>query len=455
MAATGTFKGIGGRLWELRDNDRQDEAESVPQYPATGQTKVTNAADLTLPQLSLIFVSVVAALLPSVLGLGRTVLYVDPGSITEDTRATPPSSFRRLCDALAVAESEDTILLHPGRYDAAVERFPLQIEKAVTICSTGGPDETVFIGPPREAVFEVTAPGVEIRGIGIEHMGTGITVLADDVVITGNRIELLSSASNVGTCGVWLAGARRARVTENAFVNCGLALAGPRVGAADSDQPALTGLFEVGHDPEWFTTHVITGNTVNGRPLMYRVGAMGCLSGAGAGQVIIAGCSGVTISGLDISCASIGLQIAHCTEVRILDCNFHGNSLFGLYVAYSDGCSVMNVSATGNNHGLDVRASSGTELCSSIADGNEQGVFLSYTQGTLLFDGSVCDNGVGVFLGNCSSCALHGNSISANRLGIQAQHSEGLWIIRNQVTGNELSGIRLSPGSDRSTILDN
>jgi len=377
---------------------------------------------------------------------------LDPAGVAEEGVSLYYSSFS---DALVAAEDGDAILLAPGRYDATVERFPLKIEKAVAICSVSGPAETVFIGPPREAVFEVAAPGVEISGIGIEHMGTGITVLADDVVITGNRIELLPSASNVGTCGIWLAGARRAHVTENALIDCGLALAGPRVGTADSDQPALTGLFEVGHDPEWFTTHVITSNTVNGRPLMYCVGAMGYLSGAGTGQVIIAGCSGITISGLDISCASMGLQIAHCAGVRILDCEFQGNSLFGLYVVYSVDCSIVNVRATGNNHGLDVRASGRAELCSCIAEDNEQGVFLSYTQGTLLFDGSVYDNGVGVFLGNCNSGMLYGNRISANRLGIQAQHSEGLRIVRNQVTGNELSGVRLSPGSDRSTILDN
>jgi len=381
------------------------------------------------------------------------VLTVDPSLAASNDH--PVSCFSSLSEALLSAGPGDTILLGPGRYDLALERFPITIDKPVTIRSVGGPEKTVFLGPRREEAFIVTAPGVDISGITIQHMGIGIVVMADDVRITDSRIELLPSLLGVFTCGVWLVGARHAHIAGNEFYDCGLAIAGPQPSAADGEEPSLTGIFLVGHDERWFTTHLIEDNLVNGRPLIYLVDSTGGTVPEAAGQVIVAGCSDIMISGLEISRASIGVQIAHSRAVRVTNCKLTKNSLFGLYIVYSNGCRVSGVQAFDNNHGIDLRASAGAVVSGCALVANEQGVFLSYTEDRLLSSCEVSENGVGVFSGGSTGDMFFCNRIVGNRHGVLAEGGDGLQIIENRIEKNEISGVRLSPGCRNAIIMGN
>ena len=71
----------------------------------------------------------------------------------------------------------------------------------------------------------------------------------------------------VTSCGIWLVGAKNARLTGNRFIGCGVCLAGPPITESSFGKPVLTGLYEVGYDIEFFTTHLMENNLVNGRPL--------------------------------------------------------------------------------------------------------------------------------------------------------------------------------------------
>ncbi|MBC7097874.1 right-handed parallel beta-helix repeat-containing protein [Candidatus Bipolaricaulota bacterium] len=378
------------------------------------------------------------------------VLTVDPNLAT-----LTDSCFGSLSEALLSASPGDTILLAPGRYDPTVERFPINIDKPVTIRSLNGPGETVFVGPQRQEVFLITAPGAELRGITIQHMGTGIAVMADGVRIIENRIELLPSLPWVFTCGVWLVGAREAQIVGNELFDCGLAIAGPRPSPGDIDKPSLTGIFLVGEDRRWFTTHLIEGNLVNGRPLFYLADSTGVIVPETAGQVIIAGCSDITISNLKITDASVGVQIVHSRDIRVRDSELAENSLFGLYIAYTSGCQVSGVQALRNNHGIDLRASTGSLVSGCTLAENEQGLFLSHTEDCLVSNCTISENGVGIFSGSTTGDVIFGSSILGNRHGVLAQETDGLQIVENHIVGNGISGVRLSAGCRDSAIVGN
>ena len=184
-------------------------------------------------------------------------------------------------------------VLNPGIYKEPAE---------FSLCEQGDNDllgrgcaDTVTSGPPLKAVFEVRAADVQIEGVTVEFKRSGILVFADDARIRDNRLLLASPVYRQTSCGIWLAGARRAQVSGNEFTQCGLAIAGPPTSDSSKGLPVLTGLFEVGEHTDFFTSHEITDNLVNGAPLFYAVNAVDVDVPKNAGQVILANCRDTTL----------------------------------------------------------------------------------------------------------------------------------------------------------------
>lgn len=393
------------------------------------------------------------------LDLNGATLWVDPhcenGIEVEGTPIYDVSVFPCLTDALAMSRDGDVIVLNPARYDTTIERFPIVVDKAVTIRSAEGAEETIVVGVPATDVFRILAPGTEISGLTVEHTRSGFVIEADDVSIEGNRIALSASGFRLGTCGVWLAGACRARIVGNEFVGCGVCLAGPRASESTGKRIVLTGLFEVGEDPRWFASHSIQDNVVNGRPLIYAVDLKNSELPEDAGQILIASCTNLTVRGAQIAGASVGIQVAHSTGVDVLQCDLRDNGLFGLYLAYSSGCRVSDLVCVANNHGVDIRASRGNEVHDAFVQANEQGIFLAGGLANLTATSTVTENGIGMYLGDSGWNTILDSKITDNHLGIYTRGAESTWIVGNHLAGNEQSGIRLSKASDCSVIERN
>jgi len=100
---------------------------------------------------------------------------------------------------------------------------------------------------------------------------------------------------------------------------------------------------------EDFTTHVISGNTVNGKPVYYFKNENGFTVPSDAGQLILANCSDTTISGLHISNTSIPILLGFCSNITIENCMFNNNTFTALYLYKSDDCVITNNIFTGYN----------------------------------------------------------------------------------------------------------
>lgn len=370
--------------------------------------------------------------------------------------ALPASSgycFKSLSEALLAANSGDIILLQPGHYDSNVEQFPIKIDKHVTISAIYGPKDTVFLGPEKKEVFLIAASDVVLSGITIRHQGSGITVIADNVKVINCEIELLPTKAWVFTCGIWLVGVHHAHIVRNTFVNCGLAIVGPRPSIEDLGKPSLTGIFLVGDSKEWFSTHVIRENLVNGSPLMYLVGLRGINVTGKAGQIIIVDCEDITIYDLSISHASVGIEIAHSQNVLVKNCELSKNSLFGLYIAYSNKCRATKIRAVDNNHGIDLRASFEIVISDCFLEGNEQGLFFSHTKSCAACNCQISNNGVGIFGANALLDLFCCNYVHHNRYGLLLQNSDGLMITKNNLANNS-NGLRLHNSSNINIITN-
>ena len=77
-------------------------------------------------------------------------------------------------------------------------------------------------------------------------------------------------------------------------------------------------------------------NTLNGRPVILRVGTSGDVISGDYSQVILDFCTNVAIDGLDLSNSSIGIQSTWCQGIVINGSSFEGMGTFGVYCINSD-----------------------------------------------------------------------------------------------------------------------
>ena len=168
-----------------------------------------------------------------------------------------------LTQALASCADGDVIELADGVYAEPSEAFPLVVDRTVTLCAAPGASP-VIAAPKYVAALRVEANGVTLSGMDIHICRTGIYAVGDDMTIERCTIMLADPAWRTSSCGIWAGGVQRMTLRGCAFTGCSVSLAGPPLSEHSKGLPVLTGLFEVGEDPAYFTTHTIENCTVNG-----------------------------------------------------------------------------------------------------------------------------------------------------------------------------------------------
>lgn len=397
------------------------------------------------------FVLVLAAVLvlfPAAAGQAKTILV----NQTDPAPEAYPWCCQSITEALSLAEAGDTIVLAPGVYDSTAEQFPLVVSIPLTITSQGGPDKTRIVCPSLATVFQVEAPGVEISGLTIEHAGKGLVVTGSGFRLLGNRIELSTKDTRLGSTGLWLAGGWGAELRQNEFVGCGVGLAGRPLSGESAGKAVYTGLFEVGSDVELFKSHIIMDNLVNGKPLLFAVGLEdGTISGA-YGQIILVDCRDLQLFALEIAAASIGLHVLHSNGITVTDSHFSGNSVFGACFAYCQDCCIERVSFQDCNHGLDFRSSHQSRVWQGEVIACGQGVFLVLSNHNQFEALTVAENGVGFFASGSENNLFGANLLEDNDVGFYFQNAPQNLLVENTILRSGQSGVRLH-GENRGTIL--
>lgn len=350
--------------------------------------------------------------------------------------------YATITEALAAAQSGDTIVLQAGLYAEPAETFPLKIEKTVTIRAAEG-QEAVVEAPMFTNNFEIYAPNVTLENLTINLRRWGVLCLADGLTLRNNRIELINLARRTSTNGVWMAGAKHAVIENNEFIQCGLSMAGPPVSESSAGLPVLTALFEVGEDIEFFTSHTVENNTVNGKPLYLIVNQEKAVVPQDAGSFIAANCDHVLVDGVDVSYGSMGMIIVNCGDVEIRNARADFCGLFGVYLAKVYGGGLLdNVTTEGTNHGLDIRACKNVVVQNCHVVNCDQGIFFSMSDDCIVQNCAV-EGGAGGFFfavghnNHVINCTVHGA-----QNGARCEKETAVYFINNRMWDNSLAAIR-------------
>ena len=172
---------------------------------------------------------------------------------------------------------------------------------------------------------------------------------------------------------------------------------------------------------EYWATHTIEDNDIEGAPIYYYLGAKDVIVPADAAQIILVNSSDCTISGHTLDTASNPVQAAFCCDLLISD-----NSIVSDWY----GCGITLVATTDTTIQGNTLTSTYTEYVSGDASGIEA-VNIEEGGGNSILDNDITGFHYGILLRNWD--ATSDNRISENRI---ASFQSGMLLIQYNETGD-------------------
>ena len=103
---------------------------------------------------------------------------------------------------------------------------------------------------------------------------------------------------------------------------------------------------------DWESLTIDENNTVNGAPVYFWKNIDGGVIPSGAGEIILANCSNVTIVNQNCSYGSMGVLMAYSDNITIINNSFNHNSVMGFWMVYSNNNLFENNSFSDNDIGI-------------------------------------------------------------------------------------------------------
>ncbi|MCD6572855.1 MAG: right-handed parallel beta-helix repeat-containing protein, partial [Thermoplasmata archaeon] len=304
-------------------------------------------------------------------------------------------NYTKIQDAINAANDGDTIFVYSGIYHENVV-----IDKSIHLI---GEDKntTIIDGNNAGDVVKIIADDVTISGFTVQNSGSdwhnaGIKLdnvqncHIEHVTVSNNKyygIMLWYSTNCFITntnainnwYAIWLEGSTNCSIINTTVSNNeGGIMLWHSTNCTIIDTTMIGNSIEIwGYDITYWNTHIIdTSNTVNGKPVYYWKNVNGGTVPSGAGQIILANCTNVTIENQNVSNASEGIELGFSSYCNITNTTVSNNE-YGILLYYSTNCTITNTNAINNNlTGVRLWHSTNCTIIDTIASNNEYGIRL-------------------------------------------------------------------------------
>jgi parallel beta-helix repeat protein len=178
-------------------------------------------------------------------------------------------------------------------------------------------------------------------------------------------------------------------------------------------------------------------NLVNGKPLVY-LESVSYENVSEAGQVILVNCEHTQVKNLDLSHATIGIQLWKTNNTTISGNNITNNSRYGVRLDYSSSNSINGNNITNNDYGIELVSSSNDSVSGNNISDNFDGVYLDSSSSNSISGNSITNNAHGIEFSSSSNY----NTISENKIinnydiGIEFWQSSNNKLWHNNFVGN-------------------
>ncbi len=207
------------------------------------------------------------------------------------------------------------------------------------------------------------------------------------------------------------------------------------------------GLYMGGDRSSHWDSHVIDGNTVNGKPVIYR-NHWSVEIPENVGQVIFAGTGG-RVSSVNFSACGVGVLAGYSSHVEVLDCSFQGLNQ-GISFRTVRDSSIQNNSFSQCGTGIILCSGSRVQISENHFSNNSNGIYIHFFSSFHEIERNVFsgNRNAGIYCsGSGSGTSMLGNSFLGNKDGICLKYSvEDTIALVNTFHSNTDFGINASSG---------
>ena len=202
----------------------------------------------------------------------------------------------------------------------------------------------------------------------------------------------------------------------------------------------------ISNDIEYWNSYSIdTSNTVNGKPVYYYSDISGITVPSGAGQIILANCSQITIENQNCSNASIGISIGFSSNIILENNTCLWNSEYGIFMKNSSSCEISRNNFSQNHYGIRIENSESLMIKGNTAIENKWGMYLRTLSNIMMLNNIISfsdDEGIRMYYSN--NFTIENNSFSFNKwMGFNIKYSNNNVSISNNSFSNDDIGIHL------------
>ena len=269
--------------------------------------------------------------------------------------------------------------------------------------------------------------------------GGGLTVEGNSSVVTDNLVT-------GGDVQVW--GSRtivRNNRTDRILLN-----AATEVTLSDNviTRGVLIPTFSPFDTPPFYDSHIMSGNSVDGKPLVYFARCSGAsVDGTTVGEVIVASCANVRMTNLRLSGADEGIIMVYVHQGSIVGNNLFGDVFRGIDILHSSDIQMSTNRFNGTT--VSIFDTDNVTLTSNLGIGGQSSpmVIISGGSGISVSNNTLeGDTGTALNLVDVTNATLAGNWVSDSGNGIVVSGANGLNITANNLVRNGV-GLTLDLGS--------
>lgn len=269
-----------------------------------------------------------------------------------------------------------------------------------------------------------------------------------------------NTISEGGKNGIYLWGSNQCALINNTFANnseSAVNLEQTSSSTIANNTFQNNGLVFAVHDQiEYWVTHDVSGNTVNGKQLAYLKNLNNTKIDASThGQTILVNCNNITLANGTYNNASRGIQFAFCTNATIRN-NTVLASKYGIVQHSSPASYVINNTARLNEFGFHLSSEDFT-ASNNTATENRRGFYISGTNAVISRNDAI-NNSQDGFMITAVDCNITGNTANWNDNGLNLYYVETSNFTMNEAHNNSDAGFYLdrvfSANLSNNTISD-
>jgi parallel beta-helix repeat protein len=178
----------------------------------------------------------------------------------------------------------------------------------------------------------------------------------------------------------------------------------------------------------WNTHNIDTSNTINSKPVIYWKNRSGDTVPAGAGQVILASCDGVTVTNQEISDTAAAIALGFSQDCTLETNTITGNNVSGILLDESNNNKIIKNEISSNiEKGIYIDSSYGNQIMNNSISNNNNGTFLKNSDSNVFYNNSIKNNVFGITLSASPINVFFHNQFISNIIQVQIDDSTGIW----------------------------